>query len=262
MPPMQKYTLYLDSCGDPGWYKPFGKSPVRYYTVAGLALTTDADLQANSEVEKLLDKHLSHAQEQGFERELCYHDLIRGKDAYEKLSHHQRLRMANEVFDLILSLKPILFASVIDKRELKERYGVDAHDPKLLGIRATIHRFGMCLKNRVSDGVGDVMMDAEEYRKDHLIQEMVKKFKSEGVMIRGWSYQPFYNDKLERILNTISFADSSTCAGRQLADFCCRTTWQYYEENKSRRFEQLSPLWDRSGERVYEPSIIPKPRLK
>jgi len=261
MSPIPKYTLYLDSCGDPGWNKPFGRSPIRYYVVAGLALTTDADLEANTEVERILSKYLSHAQWLGFERELCYHHLIQGKGAYGKLAHPQRLAMANEVFDLILKLKPVLFASVINKAELKQRYGVNAHDPKLLAIRATIHRFGMCLKCQ-GNAVGDVMMDAEEYRKDHLIQELVKTFKTQGVMIRGWNYQPFYNDKLERILNTISFADSATCAGIQLADFCCRTTWQHYEENKSNRFAQLSPLWDRYNNRIYEPSLIPKPIIR
>lgn len=259
---MQKYTLYLDSCGDPGWCKPEGLSHVRHYAVAGLALTTRADLRANSKVERILDKYLSNAQTLGFERELCYHSLIRGKDAYQELSHERRLRMANEIFDLIESLKPILFATVIDKVALKQRYGEEAHDPKLLGIRATIHRFGMCMKNRFSNTVGDVMMDAEEYRKDHLIQEMVKKFKSEEVAIRGFSYQPYYHDKLERILNTISFADSATCAGIQLADFCCRTTWQHYASNKSKRFRQLAPFWDRSETRVFEPSLIPKPVSK
>jgi Protein of unknown function (DUF3800) len=261
MAPMEKYTLYLDSCGDPGWNKPFGKSPIKYYVVAGLALTTECDLVANMEVERILGKYLTLAQWLGFERELCYHHLIQGKGAYEKLTHEQRLAMANEVFDLLLKLKPILFASVINKPEMKERYGVDAHDPKLLGIRATIHRFGMSLKAR-DNAVGDVMMDAEEYRKDHLIQELVKTFKSKGVLIKGWNYQPNYNDKLERILNTISFADSTTCAGIQLADFCCRTTWQHYEEAKSNRFAQLSPLWDNKNGRVYEPCEIPKPKIR
>jgi hypothetical protein len=254
---LEKYTLYLDSCGDPAWCKPIGKSPIKYYVVAGLALTTQNDLVANLEVERLLDTYLSHARIMGFERELCYHHLIQGKDAYAKLTHQQRFDLANEVFALLLQLKPILFATVIDKPLMKVKYGIKAHDPKLLGIRSIIHRFGMSMKGR--QAVGDVMMDAEEYRKDHLIQEMVKDFKTYGVLIKGWNYQPQINDKLERILNTIAFADSSTCAGIQLADFCCRTVWQHYEQTKSNRFTQLATLWDGNAYRKYEPSLIPKP---
>jgi hypothetical protein len=249
--------LYLDSCGDPGWPHPNGKSQLRYYVVAGLALTPSQDLDAYVEVERILKSYLAWEVWSDQRLELCYHHLIRGKGAYSKLDHPQRLAMANEVFNLLLKLKPVLFATVIDKGRLKQRYGVNAFDPKLLGIRATIHRYAMFLK-RQTNGIGNVMMDAEEYRKDHAIQEMVRTFKKTGVIIRGWDYQPMYEERLDRILNTIAFADSKTSVGIQLADFCSRTTWQHFEREKSERFKQLSPLWNRVGTKIYEPSIVPK----
>jgi hypothetical protein len=251
------YTLYLDSCGDPGWCAPNGKSQVRYYVVAGLALTTKVDLEAYSEVNRILTKYIGSATLRGYKLELCYHHLIRGKNQYEGLDHPQRLAMANEVFDLLLRQKPVLFATVVDKVRMKQRYGFQAHDPKLYGMRATMHRFAMFLK-RQTDGVGNVMMDTEEYRKDHLIQEMVRTFKTTGIIIRGWNYQPMYEEHLERILNTIGFSDSDLSTGIQLADVCCRTVWQHFEHGKSDRFKQLATLWNRDNDRIYEPSVVPK----
>ena len=140
---------------------------------------------------------------------------------------------------------------------MKERYGAAAHDPKLYGMRATMHRFAMFL-SRQTNGIGNVMMDAEEYRKDHMMQEMVNTFKITGCIIRGWNYSPQYEEKLDRILNNISFADSTMITGIQLADVCCRTTWQNFEHEKSNRFEQLKPFWNHAGARIYEPSIVPK----
>lgn len=253
----KSYTLYLDSCGDSGWPPPFGKSKIRYYVVGGLALTPSQDLEAYRETERILKYYLPWGTFGDQKYELCYHHLIRGKGIYSTLDHPQRLAMANEVFNLFLQLKPVLFASVIDKKRLKTRYGVNAYDPKLLGIRAIIHRFAMFLK-RQTDGIGNVMMDAEEYRKDHAIQEMVRTFKKRGIILRGWDYRPIYEERLERILNTIAFADSCTSAGIQLADFCCRTTWQHYESQKSNRFNQIASLWNRDSTKVYEPSIFPK----
>ena len=101
-------------------------------------------------------------------------------------------------------------------------------------------------------------MDEEEYRKDRQLQLMVRTFKRYGIIIRGSFYQPRYIERIERVLNTITFAPSITTPGIQLADFCSRTVWQHFERNKSRRFHQLSPLWDRNGNKVYEPSVIPK----
>ena len=89
------YTLYLDSCGDPGWCSPYGKSTIRYYVVAGLALTASMDLKACTEVNRILGKYVGSATWRGFKLELLYHDLIRGKGLYEGLDHPQRLAMAN-----------------------------------------------------------------------------------------------------------------------------------------------------------------------
>ena len=249
-------TLYLDSTGESGWNPPYGKSENRFYVVAGLAITPETNLEAYQEVDRILRKYIPRQEWDSPKFELCYHHLIRGKGIYASLIHAQRKAMADEVFDLIFSLKPILFATVIDKPALKLRYGNNAFDPKLLAIRATIHRFAMSLKRE--DAVGSVIMDAEEYRKDRLIQEMVRTFKKDGIIIRGWKYQPFYREKIARIIDTINFTDSNVSSGIQLADFCARTTWQHYERKKSMRFQQLSHLWDRAGSTTYEPSVFPK----
>jgi hypothetical protein len=233
-----------------------GRVKNRYYVVAGLAITPKSNLVANREVDRILRKYVPRHEWSSPKFELCYHHLIRGKGIYASLAHPQRKDMADEVFDLILSLEPTLLATVIDKLALKRRYGTNAFDPKLLAIRATIHRFAMSLKRERA--VGTVIMDAEEYRKDRLIQEMVRTFKRNGIIIRGYNYRPQYIEKIDRIIDTINFTDSDVSSGIQLADFCARTTWQHYERNKSRRFQELSVLWDRVGNTIYEPSVFPK----
>lgn len=231
-------VLYLDSTGDSGWTPPYGKSQIQFYVVAGLAIAPESNLKAYQETDRILKKYIPKTEWHSPRFELCYHHLLRGKDIYSTLTHPERLAMANEVFDLLLNLKPVLFATVVNKLTLKHRYGTNAYDPKLLGIRATIHRFAMFLKRE--NAVGTITMDAEEYRKDRLIQEMVRTFKKNGIIIRGFTYQPRYMEKILRVLDTISFTDSNMSAGIQLADFCARTTWQHFERNKSRRFKQLS----------------------
>ncbi len=253
---IKSYSLYLDSTGDPGWCPPFGKSLVNYYIVAGLAISPESNLSAYKETNRILEKYIPQTEWTSPEFELCYHHLIRGKGIYATLSDSQRLSLADEVFNLILRLEPILFASVIDKKKMKQRYGNSAYDPKLLGIRSIIHRFAMSLKRL--NGVGSVVMDSEEYRKDQLIREMVQRFKKDGIIIRGYTYQPKYIEKIVEIIDTITFTDSNMSAGIQLADLFLGATWQHYERSLSRRFNQVSPLWDRKGTIIYEPVMIPK----
>jgi hypothetical protein len=255
---MKSYSLYLDASGDPGWPPPFGKSQIKFYVMAGLALTPEQDHKAHIETDRILNKYIPSARWASLadKYELHYHSLIRGKGIYSKLQRLELKAMADEVFDFLLDLKPVLFATVVDKVKQKLKYGPGAYKPRRLAVRATIHRFCMFLDRE--KGVGSVIMDEEDYRKDKEIQEMVHRFRTFGITIRGIRYQPLKESWLERVLNAINFTPSEMSPGIQLADFCSRSTWQHFERGKSNRFNQLSPLWDREQNRVYEPSVVPK----
>ncbi len=112
--------------------------------------------------------------------------------------------------------------------------------------------------NRI-DGIGAIIIDEEEYRKDREIQRMVQEFRMYGITIRGMNYTPNQEENLTRVLNTISFTPSELSSGIQLADVCSRATWTHFERDKSDRYNQLSGFWDRTEYRVYEPSIVPAP---
>jgi len=255
---MTSCTLYLDADGDPGWCPPFGKSQLRWYVLAGVALAPESDLKARLEVERILSKYIPDSVRRSWPHryyEICYHDIQRGKNVYSHLDHPQRKAMSDEIFGLILGLKPVLFATAVDKVNLKQRYGSNAHSPRSYALRATIHRYSMYLnKNSL---IGTVLFDQEEYRKDKELQAMVHEFRRTGVILRGMHYQPRYEDRLERVLNTITFAPSETSPGLQLADVCSRSTWAHFERGKSNRFNQISSLWNRSNSRRYEPSVVP-----
>lgn len=252
-------TLYLDAAGDPGWPPPFGKSKINWYVLAGICLSPQSDLQVRSEIERLLKKYVTPTERAKWPPtayEISYHNIQRGKIIFEHLEHAQRKALSDEVFNLITAASPVLFATAINNTKLKQKYGQNAYSPRSLAIRATIHRFSMYLKK--NNLIGSVVVDEEEYRKDKELQKMVHDFRRTGIILRGWSYQPAYEDKLDRILNTITFAPSQTSPGIQLADVCSRATWSHYERNKSNRFNQLSNFWNEIGGTKYEPSIIPQ----
>lgn len=251
--------LYLDSSGDPGWPPPFGKSKLTWYVLAGLALSPEADHQAHIEVDKILEKYVPYNERKKWppkDYEIHYHDIIRGKKIFSHLQHPERKALSDEIFALLLKLKPTLFATAIEKTKHKQKYGLHADNPRSLALRATVHRYSMYL-NRHSL-LGSVVLDEEEYRKDKELQKMTHEFRRYGIILRGWNYQPRYEDKLDRVLNTITFAPSEMSPGIQLADVCSRATWTHFESGKSNRFNQIAPLWNRDQNRVYEPSVIPK----
>jgi hypothetical protein len=187
--------------------------------------------------------------------ELNYSSLIYGKKPYDQLSHPNRKAMADEVFDLIIGLEPVLFATVVDKVKMKIRYGSKAINPKEYAFRGLSARFSMFLKKKKT--IGYMVMDTEEYRKDKALQSLVHKARKFGINICGWSYHPTI-DHLELCLNTVTFVPSEMSPGIQLTDFCAHSIFKYSERGKGNRYNQLSPLFNRNGSKVYEPSFVPK----
>ncbi|HXT83845.1 MAG TPA: DUF3800 domain-containing protein [Verrucomicrobiae bacterium] len=258
---MDYCTLYLDASGDFGWPPPFGKSKNNWYVLAGIILTPEADLKAKNETLRILKKYISEDVRVSYtdsEYELHYTDIIFGNNIFSKLEEESlRKSIADEVFKLILELKPILVGIAINKLQMKRVYQNDADSPKFLAIRSVINKFSMYLKRRQK--IGSIVYDAEEYRKDVELRNEMHGFRRHGIMRRGGGYQPMYEDKLENILNTINLSPSEMSPGLQLADFCARSIWQHHEHNKSDRYTEISSLWeyDERASRTYTETIFP-----
>jgi hypothetical protein len=257
---MKSYTLYLDAAGDPGWPSPFGRSRVEWYVLAGLALDPENDLKAKLETEKVLQQYIPDVERRKWPEknfEIHYHDLIYGLNVFSHLKDIQRKELSDKIFEIILECKPILFATAINKTQLKRKYGSNAFPPRILAMQSTIHRFSMFLEREKF--IGSAMVDEEEYKKDKEVRELVHQLRRSGATIRGMNYQPKKENNLNRVLNAISLSPSEMSTGIQLADICSRSIWSHFEKKKSERFKQLSGIFDKNSFRTFEPSVIPPP---
>jgi hypothetical protein len=248
----------LDASGDPGWLPPDGDSVEEWYVFGGLVLFPESDHKAHIEVEKILSNHVPQELQQTIQinqYEINYSHLIYGKRMYKHIEPSTRKRIADDVFKLIIDLNPVLFSTVINKRQLKNLYGDHAYNPKDLALRSLIHRFSIYLERKQLLGI--LVVDEESYLHDKQMQNMISYYRKYGITIRGQNYQPIYENSLNKILNTIHFTPSYLSPGIQLADICARATFMHFARNKSNRHNQLESLWDRNEERVYEPVLFP-----
>jgi hypothetical protein len=245
------HALYLDSSGTPGWPPPWGVDTSAYFVLAGLALNPEADRDAHSSVPQLLTKYLGSRKP-----ELHYGAIINKRPPYDKLSGKDREALSDEVFELILKLKPILFASVINKKRMKERYQKKAWPIRSYAVTSIVHRFAITLTRLGS--LGHVVMDSETYRTDKELQSLVHAGRRAGMTIRGVLYEPAKESYLEPLLNSLVFSPSEMSPGIQLCDFVAYATWSKFERGKDQRFKQLLSLWDRRGNRKYEPCELPQ----
>jgi hypothetical protein len=252
---MDKYTLYLDASGDPGWPLPWGKSSNKLYVLGGVILTPQQESIARTNMKSLIDKHFPSASKPP---ELKYTWIAEGRPRpFDTLAPLQRKKLADDVFDLLLFLKPTLMCTVVDKEKMKQRYGGNAYYPKNYAFISTISRFSMTLKR--GDNIGEVIMDDEQAYRDTQLKEKIAEKRRDGAIIRGHQYDPRYSEHFEPIINSLLFSKSEESPGIQLADFVAKTAWYHFAYNKSDRFTQIKHLFDRSAQgRVFEPCVIPQ----
>jgi len=251
-------TLYLDASGDSGWPPPFGKSSNKWYTMAGIILTPEQDLLTKKRTGEILEKYISDEIKSSYPHnyyELHYLELMCGNNIYKELEKIQRKEMADEVFNFLLELKPIIIATSINKLQMKKVHSTSAFNPKRLAMRSVVSKFSMYLNRH--DMIGAVVFDEEEYRNDTKLREMIQNFRTSGTNISGFRYQPSQNTKLENVLNTIQLCPSELSPGLQCTDFIARSVWQHKEKGKSNRYNEIDSLWEHTETSTYKDSVYP-----
>ena len=186
--------------------------------------------------------------------EFHYGDLINKRDAYSVMPAAERYALANNVFDLILDVKPVLMATVLDKVLHKEKYEERAHLPHSVCARATLDRFNRHLTEVGQDA--NVVIDSAGFRHDSQIQATVARIRARGTRLSGPGSTMVPNSYLERI-KSVEFHHSQDTAGIQLADAVAYATYSRFERGRGDRYKQLEPLWRRRKNGWREPSLIP-----
>ena len=252
--------LYLDASGDPGWCPPVGKSTTRWYVLGGLALTEDKWSTAHEGVDKLIAKYFGSRDLSC--RELRYSSLISAAPPYDSLTGLERKGLADETFNLILNLSPVLFSIPVDKLAHREKYGRNAISPKIWALQLIAPRFHKFLIR--TDDRGIMIMDSEEKRKDRKLRELVKNARKMGIVLQATS-DPFRTDtKLPNLIESVMFVDSDDSPLIQLVDFCSHAVWNHFERGLSDRFNQIHGLFDSAegvvyGLRVWQPQRSSEP---
>lgn len=242
--------LYLDESGDAGAPPPFGSSPTRHLVYAGMIVTPSQNLEMKEGVDYILAKHFDT---QGYERpaELHYGALINDRGEYIQLEDIEKKELANDVFELIKQIEPVLMGTVMDKKAQLEQYDEPSH-PKAYSFRWTVERFHYYLEEEVAAGM--VIADAEEGKIDQQIRELLHEAKYEGISIiedKG--------SRVPRIMDSVALTASEMSPGVQLADFIAYVTHSKFEREQDRRFQEISHLWrDPSDTDFTEPSLIPQ----
>ena len=173
-------TLYLDESGGKSLPEPWGRNPDRHYVLAGLVLTTDQDIEIHREVPRLLRAYCPEAQAWEPSYELHYGAIINRRPPFDSLTQEQRKALSDDVFNLILRIRPVLIGTVVDKDRLARRY----RDPMAVNeyaLNSIIDRFNRHLTE--TNQVGTAVMDSVGTEADGSLQRLVHVSRTVGAQI-------------------------------------------------------------------------------
>ncbi|RNJ78495.1 MAG: DUF3800 domain-containing protein [Nitrosopumilus sp. H8] len=248
--------LYLDGTGGINWPTQSQSDAHDWFVLAGPALKPRANQEANCKIASILGKVMPFEKMKKNEKyEINYHNIHHGSGIFASLSKDKRVDLVDNIFDVIINSKPIIFATVVNKRKHKAKYK-NPIPPHQLAMRSTISRFSKYLTDNQEEGL--VFADEESHKSDKTMIRDMYSLKRTGTTIRGRYYQPQTEDYLEMLLNPLVMAASDMSGGLQLADMCSRAIWLHYTSCKSDRYDALRPFFGTFNGRVVEPSITPR----
>lgn len=242
------YFLYADASADPGWPKPYGKSPSKYYVLAGLCISEKKVGYMNELLDSIKRKYIIA---KGLKlKEFKYSALIAAKsEPWKNLTDVERKQVADDIFDALIKLDPVIFAIVIDKLAHRSKYN-HPHQPDTLSMRFLMPRYEKFLLRNNENGV--IIIDPSTKNSDDEIKQMISESKKSGVVLQSMiSPDPFRTDtKLPSITSTF-FSPSEDSAGIQFVDFIAYSIWSHFERGKSTRFVQIKNLFDNDKGTMY-----------
>jgi Protein of unknown function (DUF3800) len=249
------YLLYLDASGHADFPPPYGRGKDTNYVLAGLAIQHTKWLSAWNGLEVIRRRYFPKIPQAL--PEVRYGDLINKRGLWATLTDGQRKQVADDIFNLIPTLEPILFAIKVDKikhflKYQTSSYGVEPS--RQLTVRFMVPRFSKFLQRVGENGV--MVYDSETVRIDQPLREFLFKGRLTGVVLQSNpNFDPtaFFRtqNKLDGLIETIFFVESRVSPMIQLADFCAYAVWSHFERKNSNRFNQIYPLFDHVGSTVY-----------
>ena len=168
---------------------------------------------------------------------------------YIDLNHGQRMQLLRDLADEIGSwIDARLFAEAVDKRAAPP--GMDVFETAFEQLVARFHTFlakreeerlrlGGTTTAKSLDNFGLLIQDNNETVAKN-ITALMRRFHIQGTL---WA-------KVERIIETPLFVDSSLTSMVQMADLCAYASRRYFENNETDLFYRIAERFDKANQKV------------
>lgn len=168
---------------------------------------------------------------------------------YVHLTHKQRRRLLCDLADEIDSWNDVrLFGEAVDKTAVAP--GTDVFEKSFEQLISRFHTFlSKREAERINRGGSTTAKSVENY--GLLIEDNNETVaKNITALMRRFHIQGTLWAKVDRIIETPLFVDSSLTSMVQMADLCAYATRRYFEHNETDLFDRIAGRFDKANQKV------------
>lgn len=223
------YYLFLDESGDHNYIK-LDKDPV--FVLAGCifsnSLTYLNYLDAIVKIHNLKIKYFDN-----FYINLHTKDIIRNKIPFEKIKEKSfRDSFFDDCNRLLEETEFCLISTVVNKKELIEKYDSRAADPYFYSFDRLIERFIYFLDSASDKREGIIFYEGRRSDLDRKLENRFQNIKNNGVINIDNSINVSADRIQKRIIKIVKLTKESNTAGIEFADLCASPILRKEQGNK------------------------------
>jgi hypothetical protein len=211
------YYLFLDESGDHS-YKKIEHS--RFFTLAGCIFNNSSEylnyINAVVRTYRLKEKYFGN-----FFINLHTREILRNESGFESVANEKfRNSFFNACNALIKKTEFILICSVVDKKELVQKYGEKAADPYFYSFDRLLERFVYFLDSAPGDKKGIIFYESRRADLDKKLEMRFQNIMQNGVLNIDGSITVSMNRIRKRIIKLVKLNKDSNTTGIEFADLC------------------------------------------
>ncbi len=246
MSQMATLNFFADGSGHSDYRPPVELGDTDHYCLAGILVDDDQRVAIEVGCDSIVRKYFPHREPRTVELKATWIAAWRNRrEPWDSLPGPQHAQMFDEVRDLLLSVKPMLFGQILHKE--RYRRGVFASRPERPATNAFRYMLGRVARHL--DGGGDttrVTVDADSRAIEEAQRALEASVRTSGDRIIGVTTPPVIQSKWDRLLPCVHLrSENSRCL--QVADYAAHWLWSAAEYGKANRLRELDSLWRRYG---------------
>jgi hypothetical protein len=167
--------------------------------------------------------------------------MMAGEGTWGEIDGRERKEFVTQVRDLLLEIRPVLFAHVVHKKNYYDHFHtIILEPPSENALRFLLGRIDK--RVQLEGAKARLTLDEDSKEMKTTYNDLIADIRQHGDKINRLAWKPAQITKLNDFYDPF-YVDSHASRCLQVADFVAHLCWRAAERKQANRLRELDPLW-------------------